>query len=83
MLLLLLLLFALNVKGKWVVSNFKIIDLLVQPSAAGVAGMFIFVHINTTTLAACRIFYLPYFNSLYTNKGPVLLCAHRDTELCK
>ena len=29
----------------------------------------------TTTLAACRIFYLPYFNSLYTHKGPVLLCA--------
>ena len=29
----------------------------------------------TTTLAACRIFYLPYFNSLYTLKGPVLLCA--------
>ena len=29
----------------------------------------------TTTLAACRIFYLPYFNSLHTHKGPVLLCA--------
>ena len=29
----------------------------------------------TTTLAACRIFYLPYFNLLYTHKGLVLLCA--------
>ena len=31
-----LLLFAPNVKGKWVDSNFQIIDLLVPPRAAGV-----------------------------------------------
>ena len=41
-----LLLFVPNVKGKWVDSNFQIIDLLVQPRrAAGVAGTFNFVHI--------------------------------------
>ena len=79
LLLLLLLLFAPNVKGKWVDSNFQIIDLLVPPRMAGVAGTLIFCsHCKfcyTTTLAACRIFYLPYFNSLYTHKGPVLLCV--------
>ena len=49
--LLLLLLFAPNVKGKWVDSNFQIIDLLVPPRAAGVAGTLIFVHIaNFATL---------------------------------
>ena len=42
---LLLLLFAPNVKGKWVDSNFQINDLLVPPRAAGVAGTLIFVHI--------------------------------------
>ena len=48
---LLLLLFAPNVKGKWVDSNFQIIDLLVPPRAAGVAGTLIFVHIaNFATL---------------------------------
>ena len=61
----LLLLFAPNEKGEWVDSNFQIIDLLVQPRAAGVAGTLFYVHIAnfcyTTTLAACRIFYLPYF----------------------
>ena len=79
LLLLLLLLFAPNVKGEWVDSNFQIIDLLVQPRAAGVAGTLIFVHIaNFATLQpwlhvgsfTCRI-----FNSLHTHKGPVLLCA--------
>ena len=51
MLILLLLLFAPNVKGTWVDSNFQIIDLLVQPRAAGVAGTLIFVHIaNFATL---------------------------------
>ena len=40
-----LLLFAPNVKGEWVDSNFQITDLLVQPGAAGVAGTLIFVHI--------------------------------------
>ena len=74
------LLFAPNVKGKWVDSNFQIIDLLVRPRAAGVAGTLIFVHIaNFATLQpwlhACKIFYLLYFNSLYTHNGPVLLCA--------
>ena len=73
------LLFAPNVKGKWVDSNFQIIDLLVPPRAAGVAGTLIFVHIaNLATLQpwlhvgsfTCRI-----FNSLHTHKGPVLLCA--------
>ena len=45
------LLFAPNVKWKWVDSNFQIIDLLVPPRAAGVAGMLIFVHIaNFATL---------------------------------
>ena len=75
----LLLLFAPNVKGEWVDSNFQLIDLLVPPHAAGVAGTLIFVHIaNFATLQpwlhvgsfTCRI-----FNSLYTLKGPVLLCA--------
>ena len=47
----LLLLFAPNVQGKWVDSNFQIIDLLVPPRAAGVAGTLIFVHIaNFATL---------------------------------
>ena len=47
----LLLLFAPNVKGKWVDSNFQIIDLLVPPRAAGVTGTLIFVHIaNFDTL---------------------------------
>ena len=77
--LLLLLLFAPNVKGEWVDSNFQIIDLLVQPRAVGVAGTLIFVHIaNFATLQpwlhvgsfTCHI-----FNSLHTHKGPVLLCA--------
>ena len=45
LLLLLLLLFAPNVKGKWVDSNFQIIDLLVPPRGAGVTGTLIFVHI--------------------------------------
>ena len=46
-----LLLFAPNVKGEWVDSNFQIIDLLVPPRAAGVAGTIIFVHIaNFATL---------------------------------
>ena len=75
---LLLLLFAPNVKGEWVDSNFQIIDLLVQPRAAGVAGTLIFVHIaNFATLQpwlhvgsfTCRNF------NLHTHKGPVLLCA--------
>ena len=74
-----LLLFALNVRGEWVDSNFQITDLLVQPRAAGVDGTLIIVHIaNFATLQpwlhagsfTCRI-----FNSLYTHKGPVLLCA--------
>ena len=76
---LLLLLFAPNVKGEWVDSNFQIIDLQVPPRAAGVAGTLILVHIaNFATPQpwlhvgsfTCRI-----FNSLYTHKGPVLLCA--------
>ena len=76
---LLLLLFAPNVKGEWVDSNFQIIDLLVQPRGAGVAGTLIFVHIaNFATLQpwlhvgsfTCRI-----FNSQHTHKGAVLLCA--------
>ena len=27
-------------------------------------------NVASVTLAACRIFYLPLFNSLYTHKGP-------------
>ena len=47
----LLLSFAPNVKGKWVDSNFRIIDLQVPPRAAGVAGTLMFVHIaNFATL---------------------------------
>ena len=74
-----LLLFAPNVKGEWVDSNFQIIEILVLPRAAGVAGTLIFVHIaNFATLQpwlhvgsfTCRI-----FNSLYTHKGLVLLCT--------
>ncbi len=34
---------------------------------------------TTTTLIACGIFYLP---DKFTHKGPILLCACRDTELC-
>ena len=38
-------------KGKWVDSNFPIIDFLVPPRAAGVAGTLVFVHIaNFATL---------------------------------
>ena len=72
------LLFAPNVEGKWVDSNFQIIDLLAPPRAAGVAGTLILFTLQfcyTTTLAACRIFCLAYINSLYTHKEPVLLCA--------
>ena len=48
-----LLLYAPNVEGKWVDSNFQIIDLLVQPRAAGVAGTLILFTLQfcyTTTL---------------------------------
>ena len=78
MLLLLLLLFAPNVKGKWVDPNFQTIDLIVQPHAAGDAGTLIFVHIaNFATLQpwlhvgsiTCRIL----IHCIH--KGPVLLCA--------
>ena len=72
----LLLLYAPKVKGKWVNSNFQIIDLLVPPRAAGVTGTHILFTLQLcypTTLAACRIFYLPYFfNSLHTHRRPVL-----------
>ena len=77
-LIMLLLLFAPNVKGEWVDSNFQIID-LVPPRASGVAGTLIYVQTaNFATLQpwlhvgsfTCRI-----FNSLYTHKAPVLLCA--------
>ena len=75
-----LLLFAPNVKGKWVDSNFQIIDLLVQPRATPVArwNTYFCSHCRfcyTTTWTARRIFYLPHFNSLYTHKRLVLLCA--------
>ena len=84
--LLLLLLFAPNVKGKWVDSNFQIIDLLVPPRAAGVAGMLIFVHIaNFATLQpwlhvgsfTCRIL----IHCIRT-RDPYFYVPLRDTELC-
>ena len=84
---LLLLLFAPNVKGKWVDSNIQIIDLLVPPRAAGVAGtLIIFVHIaNFATLQpwlpvgsfTCRI--LSY---CIRTRDPYFYVPFRDTELC-
>ena len=83
---LLLLLFAPNVKGKWVDSNFQIIDLLVPPLAAGVAGTLIFVHIaNFATLQpwlhvgsfTCRIL----IHCIHT-RDPYFDVPLRDTELC-
>ena len=76
---LLLLLFALNVKGEWVDSDFQIIDLLVPPRAAGFAGTLIFcLHCKfcyTTTLAACRIFYLSYFEfTVYAQGTRTFMC---------
>ena len=77
--LLLLLLFAPNVKGKWVDSNFQIIDLLVPPRAAGVAGTLIFVHIaNFATLQpwlhvgsfTCRILITVYAQGTRTLMRP-------------
>ena len=82
---LLLLLFAPNVKGEWVDSNFHIIDLLVQPRAAGVAGTLIFVHIaNFATLQpwlhvgsfTCRIL----IHCIRT-RDPYFYVPLRDTEL--
>ena len=79
-----MLLFAPNVKGEWVDSNFQLIDLLVPPHAAGVAGTLIFVHIaNFATLQpwlhvvsfTCRI-----LNSMYTLKGPVLFMCPSATQ---
>ena len=81
----LMLLDAPNVKGNWIDSNFHIIDLIVQPRAAEVAGTLIFVHIVNfaTTLAACRIFYLLYFISQNIHKGHVLLCdPSRHRAIC-
>ena len=74
-----LLLFAPNVKGKWVDSNFQIIDFLLCTTCGWSCWNAYFCsHCKfcyTTTLVACRIFYLPYYKSLYMHKGPVLLCA--------
>ena len=75
----LLLLIAPNVKGEWVDSNFQIIDLLVPPRVTGVVGTLTFVYIaNFATLQPwlhLRSFTCWICNSLYTHKGPVLLCA--------
>ena len=82
----LLLLFAPNVKGKWVDSNFQIIDLLVPPRAAGVARTLIFVHIaNFATLQpwlhvgsfTCRIL----IHCIRT-RDPHFYVPLRNTELC-
>ena len=81
-----LLLFAPNVKGKWVDSNFQIIDRLVPPRAAGVAGTLIFFHIaNFATLQhwlhvgsfTCRIL----IHCIRT-RDPYFYVPLRDTELC-
>ena len=81
-----LLLCAANVKGKWVDSNFQIIDLLVQPRAVGVAGTLIFVHIaNFATLQSglhvgsftCRIL----IHCIRTSDS-YFYVPLRDTELC-
>ena len=82
----LLLLFAPNVKGRCVVFNFQIINLLVLPRAAGVAGPYIFVHIaNFATLQpwlhvgyfTCRIL----IHCIHT-RDPYFYVPLRDTELC-
>ena len=78
-----LLLYASNVEEKWVDSNFQIIDLLVQPRAAGVARtllLFTLQFCYTTTLAACTIFYLLYFNSLCMHKGPCTFMCPSATQ---
>ena len=72
-------------KGKWVDSNLQVIDILVLPRAAGVAETLTFVHIaNFATLQPWL--HVGYFNSLYTHKSPVLLCApplHRSSYVIK
>ena len=81
-----LLLFTPNVKGKWVDSNFQIIDRLVPPRVAGVAGTLIFFHIaNFATLQpwlhvgsfTCRIL----IHCIRT-RDPYFYVPLRDTELC-
>ena len=81
----LLLLFAPNVRGKWVDSNFQIID-LVPPRAAGVAGTLIFDYmVNFATLQpwlhvgsfTCRIL-IHYIRT----RDPYFYVPLRDTELC-
>ena len=83
---LLLLLFAHNVKGKWVDSNFQIIDLLVPPRAAGFAGTLIFVHIaNFATLQPwlhVRSFTCRILIHCIRTRDPYFYVPLRDTELC-
>ena len=81
----LLLFFATNVKGKWVDSNFQIIDLLVQPRAAGVVGTFIFVHItNFATLPWLHVGCFNCRNLIHCicTRDPYFYVPLRDTELC-
>ena len=82
----LLLLFAPNVKGNWVDSNFQIFDILVQPRAAGVAGTLIFVHIaNSATLQPWpHVGYLTCYNLIHCirTRDPYFYVPFRYTQLC-
>ena len=81
----LLLLFAPNVKEKWVDSNFQIIDLLVTPRAAGVAETLIFVHIaNFATLHPCSVgsFTCRILIHCIRTRDQYFYVPLRDTELC-
>ena len=63
-----------------------IIDILVQPRVAWVAGtriLFTLQFCYTTTLAACRIFCLPYFiHCIIRTRDPYFYVPLRDIELC-
>ena len=83
----LLLLFAPNVKGKWVDSNFQIIDFLVPPRAAGIAGMLIFVHNANYATVLQPWQHVGYFTCrilihCIRTRDPYIYVPLRDTVLC-
>ena len=70
---------------EWVDSNFQIIDLLVPPRAAGVAGTLIFVHIaNFATLQPWLHVgsFTCILNHCIRTRDPYFYVPLRDTELC-
>ena len=80
-----LLLYALNVKWKWVNSNFQIIDLLVPPLTAGVTGMIVFVHIAILLhykLGCMWDLLLVYLIHYMRTRNSYFYVPLRDTELC-